>query len=265
MPTDLVVVDAFTDRPFAGNPAAVCLLDRPAPERWMQQVADEMHLSETAFAVRRPDGDHDLRWFTPTVEVDLCGHATLATASVLGGGRFHTRSGILTCTVDGDGRVTMDFPADPPEPRPAPDGLLEALGLGGDPEGRVEAVLAGRTDLVVVTADAADVRGLDPDQTRLAAVDCRGVIVTAAGDLPGVDCVSRFFAVRSGIAEDPVTGSAHCTLAPYWAARTGRTRLVGVQASPRGGTVAMRLEGDRVLLAGHARRVAEVRLLVDPD
>ena len=262
MPTDLVVVDAFTDRPFAGNPAAVCLLDRPAPERWMQQVADEMHLSETAFAVRRPDGDHDLRWFTPTVEVDLCGHATLATASVLGGGRFHTRSGVLTCTIDADGRVTMDFPADPPEPRPAPDGLLEAVGLGGD---RVEAVLAGRTDLVVVTADAADVRGLDPDQTRLAAVDCRGVIVTAAGDLPGVDCVSRFFAVRSGIAEDPVTGSAHCTLAPYWAARTGRTRLVGVQASPRGGTVAMRLEGDRVLLAGHARRVAEVRLLVDPD
>ena len=261
MPTDLVVVDAFADRPFAGNPAAVCVLDRPAPEAWMQQVADEMHLSETAFAVRRPDGDFDLRWFTPTVEVDLCGHATLATASVLGGGRFHTRSGVLTCTVDGTGRVTMDFPADPPVAVPAPDGLAAALGLGG---AEITEVLSGRTDLVVGVDRGATVRGLVPDLGRLAAVDARGVIVTAAGDRPGIDCVSRFFAVRSGIAEDPVTGSAHCTLAPLWAARTGRTDLVGFQASPRGGTVVMRLDGARVHLTGAAVRVAEVRLLTDP-
>jgi len=260
VPTDLVVVDAFADRPFAGNPAAVCLLDRPAPVAWMQQVADEMHLSETAFAVRRPDGDHDLRWFTPTVEVDLCGHATLATASVLGGGRFHTRSGVLTCTADGDGRFTLDFPADPPTPRTTPDGLLGALGIGD----AAVAVLSGRTDLLVVAADADVVRSLEPDHVRLAAFECRGVIVTAAGDRPDVDCVSRFFAVGSGIDEDPVTGSAHCTLAPYWAARTGRDALIGYQASRRGGTVAMRLAGERVLLTGQARRMAEVRLLVDP-
>ncbi len=261
MPLTLVVVDAFTDTPFTGNPAAVCLLDHPADERWMQQVADEMHLSETAFAVRRADGDHDLRWFTPTTEVDLCGHATLATASVLGSGRFHTRSGVLTCTVRSDGRVEMDLPADPPTPCATPDGLLGALGL--DP-GPVTEVRAGREDLAVVVAGAGTVRSLAPDFTRLAAVEARGVMVTAPGDAAGVDCVSRFFAPRAGIDEDPVTGSAHCTLAPYWAARLGRNQLTGVQASRRGGRVAMRLVGDRVVVGGQARRVSEVTLLVDP-
>jgi predicted PhzF superfamily epimerase YddE/YHI9 len=261
MPTTLVVVDAFTDTPFAGNPAAVCVLDRPATEGWMQQVADEMHLSETAFVVPRPDGDHDLRWFTPTTEVNLCGHATLATASVLGGGRFHTRSGVLACTVLPDGWVEMDLPSDPPVASPTPDGLLDTLGLE---DGQVTEVLAGREDLAVVVAEAGIVRRLAPEFGRLAGVDCRGVLVTAAGDTDGVDCVSRFFAPRAGIDEDPVTGSAHCTLAPYWAARTGRTELTGVQASRRGGTVRMRLAGDRVVVGGQACRVSEVSLRVDP-
>ena len=167
MPLTLVVVDAFTDTPFTGNPAAVCLLDHPADERWMQQVADEMHLSETAFAVRRADGDHDLRWFTPTTEVDLCGHATLATASVLGSGRFHTRSGVLTCTVRSDGRVEMDLPADPPTPAPPPTACpgpwaSTRAGHRGP---------AGREDLAVVVAGAGTVRSLAPDFTRLAAVE----------------------------------------------------------------------------------------------
>jgi PhzF family phenazine biosynthesis protein len=262
VPIDLVVVDAFTDVPFAGNPAAVCVLDRPAPEAWMQQVAEELHLSETAFAVRRGDGGYDLRWFTPTTEVDLCGHATLATASVVGGGRFHTRSGVLTCTVLPDGRVAMDLPADPPAPVVPPPGLVAALGVTDDD---LDAVLAGRDDLVVVVTAAASVRALVPDPAAVARLGHRGVIVTAAGDAPGVDCVSRYFAPGSGIPEDPVTGSAHCTLAPLWAARTGRDQLVGHQASARGGTVAMRLEGDRVVLLGASRRVSEVRLLIDPD
>ncbi len=261
MPTDLVVVDAFTDRPVAGNPAAVCRLESPAPEAWMQSVAAEMHLPETAFTVPRPDGDHDLRWFTPTTEVDLCGHATLAAAAVLGGARFHTRSGILTCSVGDDGMVSMDFPADPPVTRTAPAGLLGALGVG--PRDVTDA-LAGVRDLVVVVRSANTVRTLVPDLGRLAAVDTRSVVVTAAGDVPGIDFVSRVFGPRVGIPEDPVTGSAHCTLAPWWAARLGRDRLVGEQASRRGGTVTMHLRGDRVELGGRARVVAEVRLLVDP-
>ena len=258
VPTELVVIDAFTDRPFSGNPAAVCRLDRPASETWMQHVAAEMNLSETAFVVERPDGDYDLRWFTPTTEVDLCGHATLATAHLLGGGRFHTRSGLLSCVVRRDGSIDMDFPADPPVPHPAPDGLFAALGTDGD-------VLIGATDLLVVAADPDRVRQLTPDLTALAAVDTRTVIVTAASDQAGVDCVSRVFGPRVGIPEDPVTGSAHCTLAPFWSARTGRQELVGSQVSARGGTVHMRLDGDRVILGGQAVTVSEVRLLSDPN
>jgi len=261
VPIQLTVVDAFTDRPFSGNPAAICLLAEPVGDRWMQQVADEMHLSETAFLLRRPDGDHDLRWFTPTTEVNLCGHATLAAAWVLGGGRFHTRSGVLTATVLDDGFIELDFPADPPVPTSIPDGLVAALGLHVD---QVVEVAAGREDLVVVVPDADTVRGLTPDIAGLATVECRGVIVTAAGDRPGVDCVSRFFAPRTGIDEDPATGSAHCTLAPLWASRTGRTVLTGVQASRRGATITMRLDGDRVVLGGRACRVAEVALLAEP-
>jgi PhzF family phenazine biosynthesis protein len=261
MPTDLVVVDAFTDQPFSGNPAAVCRLEAPASEGWMQAVAAEMNLSETAFVVGRPDGDRDLRWFTPTTEVDLCGHATLATASVLGGGRFHTRSGVLTCAVADDGWVAMDFPADPPTPCPAPAGLLEALGVEAD---QVVEVLAGATDLVVVVPEAGTVRALTPDLGGLTALDVRAVVVTAPGDRPGVDCVSRVFGPRVGIPEDPVTGSAHCTLAPWWASRLGRDRLVGEQASRRGGTVTMWRHGDRVEIGGRTRLMATVRLLVEP-
>ncbi len=285
MPTTLTVVDAFTDRVSSGNPAAVCLLDRFPDDAWLQSVADELHLSETAFVVARDDGGYDLRWFTPTTEVDLCGHATLAAAFLLGGGRFHTRSGVLACRRLTDGRVRMELPSDPPATVAAPVGLLGALaashaatatgtaatgtgtttGTAATGTGTTTAtVLAGRTDVMVVVDDAATVRSLVPDMTGLARVDARAVIVTGPGDRPGVDCVSRVFAPRVGIPEDPVTGSAHCTLAPYWAARTGRRDLVGEQASPRGGTVSMQLTGDTVAVGGRAVVASEVRLLTDP-
>lgn len=254
MALELTVVDAFTDRPFYGNPAAVAVLERfPADER-MQQVAREMNLSETAFVVPRPDGSHDLRWFSPSVEIDLCGHATLASAHVLGGaGRFHTRSGLLTCDTGDDGLIAMDFPADPPVPAP----LVGAPA----PPGTVE-YLRGRTDGLAVLADARSVREFTPDFSALAALGTRLTMITAAGDRPGVDCVSRVFAPNAGVAEDPVTGSAHCMAAVYWAARTGRSRLVGEQASDRGGTVHMELRGDRVVLGGRAVTVSRVTLLV---
>jgi predicted PhzF superfamily epimerase YddE/YHI9 len=258
VPTELVVVDAFTDRPFSGNPAAVCRLDRPASETWMRDVAGEMNLSETAFVVTRPDGGYGLRWFTPTTEVDLCGHATLASAHVMGGGEFHTRSGVLTCVLRDDGLIEMDFPADPPIACAPPGGLFAALGTVGD-------VLGGASDLMVVCAEPDTVRQLQPDLSALAAIDTRAVIVTAAASRPGIDFVSRVFAPRVGIPEDPVTGSAHCTLAPWWSARTGRSELIGAQVSRRGGIVHMRLDGNRVILGGHAVTVSEVRLLADPD
>jgi predicted PhzF superfamily epimerase YddE/YHI9 len=252
MALELTVVDAFTDRPFAGNPAAVAVVEAFPDEERMQAVAAEMALSETAFCVGRPDGDHDLRWFTPTVEVDLCGHATLATAHVLGGqGRFHTRSGLLSCRSEGE-TVWMDFPADPPAVAPVPGGL--------ELEG-VRAFAICRDDALVELADAAAVRSLEPDLRSLAALGTRGVVVTAAGDRPGVDCVSRFFGPNAGVPEDPVTGSAHCALAVWWAARTGRRELVGEQASRRGGTVRMVLAGDRVRLGGRAVTVSRVEMV----
>jgi PhzF family phenazine biosynthesis protein len=245
-------VDAFTARPFAGNPAAVCLLEQPAGASWMQALAAEMNLSETAFLHPRPDGAFDLRWFTPVVEVDLCGHATLASAHVLwetgalagdAVARFHTRSGVLSA-VRQDDWIEMDFPATPAEPVAAPPDLLEALG--------VDAVAAGRTrfDYLVEVASEAAVRALQPDFVRLAQAPARGVMVTARA--AEYDFVSRFFAPASGIAEDPVTGSAHCCLGPYWAARLGRTRFIAFQASRRGGIVRVALNGDRVLLGGQA-------------
>ena len=253
MALSLTVVDAFTDRPFSGNPAAVAIVHAFPDEKRMQAVAAEMALSETAFCVGRPDGDHDLRWFTPAVEVDLCGHATLATAPVLGGaGRFHTRSGLLTCRRESE-TVWMDLPADPPVETPPPP----ALALDG-----VRATATCREDLLVELADAGSVRALDPDLAAIAALGTRGVLVTAAGDRPGVDCVSRFFAPNAGIPEDPVTGSAHCALAVWWAARTGRTELVGEQVSRRGGTVRMVLDGDRVRLGGRAVTVSRVEMVV---
>jgi predicted PhzF superfamily epimerase YddE/YHI9 len=254
MALDLIVVDSFTDRLFAGNPAAVALVDRFPDDDQMQLIAREMNLSETAFVVPRHDGSYDLRWFTPTVEVSLCGHATLAAAHVLGGaGRFITKSGVLTCDTGSDGWIEMDFPADPPtavDP-PALDGLGEILWAG-----------RGRDDMLLQLTDATTVRSLRPDLTAIAALGVRTVIMTAEGDKPDIACVSRVFAPSAGIAEDPVTGSAHCTLASFWGPRLGRTELVGEQASARGGIVRMRLAGDRVFLGGQAVTVSNVRMEV---
>lgn len=255
--TPITVVDAFTTTAFRGNPAAVCLLDAPADAGWMQQVAAELNLSETAFAVPRPGGGTDLRWFTPTVEVDLCGHATLATTHVLGRDTdFHTRSGVLQCTVPEPGRVEMDFPAATTTRVPEPAGLAAALGA------EVVSVHDGGFDLVVELASAAVVRALTPDLRTLRGLPHRGMVVTAAGGEYGVDCTSRFFGPAVGVDEDPVTGSAHCALAPFWAARTGRRTLRGHQASARGGLVDMRLDGDRVHLGGGAVTVWRGELLV---
>ena len=247
-------VDAFTDTVFGGNPAAVCVLEEAREAAWMQAVAGEMNLSETAFLRRRSDGAFDLRWFTPTVEVDLCGHATLAAAHVLwaqgvgappGELRFHTRSGLLTaCRCDG--WIQLDFPADPPRPVAAPDGLLEALGVEPRYLGR------GRFDYLAELESEAAVRALRPDLHLLRAVPMRGVIVTARASTPGFDFVSRFFAPASGVDEDPVTGSAHCCLGPYWSRQRGRDDLTACQASSRGGVVRVRVGGDRVLLLGQA-------------
>ncbi|GAA0366873.1 PhzF family phenazine biosynthesis protein [Microbispora corallina] len=244
-------VDSFTDKPFRGNPAGVCLLDDPVPDEWMQAVAAEMRHSETAFVTDGGQGPYGLRWFTPAVEVALCGHATLATAHVLyslgarGRLEFATKSGVLATEQAGDDLIAMDFPAAPPEKTEAPDGLAEALGVTPVWVGR------SRFDVLAEVESADVVRGLRPDVERLTAVDARGVIVTAPGD-GSADFVSRFFAPRVGVPEDPVTGSAHCVLSPYWSGRLGRDALVGAQVSERGGTVRTTLRGDRVELAGHA-------------
>ena len=255
----LFQVDAFAERPFGGNPAAVCLVEDPVDAEWMQSVATGMNLSETAFLVREGDGIYGLRWFTPAIEVDLCGHATLASAHVLWDEKiedpeplsFSTRSGVLTAVPAGDGLIQMDFPADPLDVSytggPFSDGLAAALGTP------VVGVHRGRFDLLVEVEDAEVVRRLAPDFRSLAGFDARGVIVTAAGDgLDGTDFVSRCFYPASGVDEDPVTGSAHCTLASFWSTRLGRPSLVGWQASPRGGRVGVELSGDRVLLTGRA-------------
>ena len=261
MTVPISVVDAFTDRAFAGNPAAVCQLDGPAPEAWMQSVAAEMNLAETAFLAPRRAGEWDLRWFTPTVEVDLCGHATLASTHILGTpARFHTRSGVLSCAPVGDGWIEMDFPALEPTVAAVDDRLLRAIGTTD-----VYTVATSRFDLLVELGSAEAVRTLQPDFGALRGLGARGVIVTAPGDVEGVDMVSRFFAPGAGIDEDPVTGSAHCVLAPFWAARTGRTTLVGHQASRRGGLVRMRLDGDRVHLGGKAVTVWSGHLHADPN
>lgn len=253
MPQEIFIVDAFTDRIYTGNPAAVCLLEEVHESQWMQAVAAEMNLSETAFL--RPQGEDGwlLRWFTPKVEVDLCGHATLASAHVLWRERgvdqerlqFQTRSGPLEAHRTGE-IISLDFPADPAVPIESPTGLNEILGV------KPETVLQGRYDLLVVLEDAETVRTLKPDMLRLAKLDVRGVAVTALSDRPEYDCVSRFFGPRVGIPEDPVTGSAHCMLAPYWGDRLAKTNLRGYQASARGGLVGMYLMGDKVRLEGRA-------------
>ena len=258
-------VDAFTDEPFAGNPAAVVVVEEWPDAAWMQAVAAEMNLSATAFVLPRGGGEYGLRWFTPAVEVALCGHATLASAAVLwrrGAAEetlvFHSRSGPLRCSRR-DGWIEMDFPSTPPSPCEPLAGLEEALGVQPRWLGR------SRFDVVVEVADEEAVRAARPDFRRLARVEARGVMLTAAAAPESAhDFVGRFFAPRAGVAEDPVTGSAHCCLAPFWAERLGRRELVGLQVSQRGGTVRMRVEGDRVTLAGLARHVVSGELLVPP-
>ena len=249
----IVQVDAFTSAPFAGNPAAVCLLPAPRDEAWMQQVAREMNLSETAFLVPRADG-FDLRWFTPAVEVDLCGHATLASAHVLwedgqlapkAEARFHTKSGLLTASKQSDW-IELDFPATPPEAAEPPSGLAEALGAAPRYVGR------SKYDLLVEIDSEAQVRALTPDFTALRRIPVRGIIVTSRSDSPEFDFVSRFFGPAAGIDEDPVTGSAHCALGPYWGFLLGKDALLAYQASPRSGIVRVSLRGDRVGLGGQA-------------
>jgi PhzF family phenazine biosynthesis protein len=262
-------VDAFTDRPFTGNPAAVCLLpEGPWPDdTWMRAVALEMNLSETAYVRPAPDGDAQwgLRWFTPVTEVALCGHATLAAAHVLRedgllGGRagFATLSGVLTAEALDEAAIALDFPANPPSPETPEAGLAAAL--GAEPVAAYGTGALG--DLLVELADEKAVRGLVPDQAALARLEARGVIVTAAADgtAGGYDFVSRFFAPRQGIPEDPVTGSAHTALAPFWSARLDRPELTGFQASPRGGLVGTRLTADRVVLTGRAVTVLDATL-----
>jgi len=249
MRTPIFQLDAFTTRRFAGNPAAVMLLDSFLPDAALQAIAAENNLAETAFLVPEAD-DYRLRWFTPTTEVPLCGHATLASATVvmerLQPGRsrvvFHTASGALTVT-RADAGYVMDFPARPATSCAAPAALIQALGITP-----VE-VADDRFNYLALLECAAAVRGLAPDMALLASLDRGGVIVTAPGD-GRHDFVSRFFAPAKGIPEDPVTGGAHCTLTPYWAARLGRTVFRAFQASPRGGEITCRLKGDRVELQG---------------
>lgn len=271
MTLEVLQVDAFTDQPFAGNPAGVCLLpagDWP-DEGWMQAVAAEVNVAETAFLRPAGPGAWDLRWFTPTVEVDLCGHATLASAHALRTHwgatdsrlTFSTRSGELVVTAEGDGLV-LDLPADPPSPTAEPPGLLAALGLIGA-DAAVE-VMASRTFEVVVLPGAADVAATAPDMAALARVSRHGVVVTAPGD--GTDDVAtRVFAPAVGIPEDPVTGSAHAVVAPLWADRLGRNPLRCRQLSARGGTLVATVAGDRVRLAGNAVTTMVATLTTPPQ
>lgn len=246
-------VDAFTSEPFSGNPAGVCILPHPKVDGWMQRVAAEMNLSETAFLIRAADG-YNLRWFAPLVEVDLCGHATLASAHVLWqeglAGRdekiaFHTRSGVLTCTLDGEW-IGLDFPAIPDVEIAPPESIVEALGVTPLYVG------ASRYDYIVEVDSEEMVLGLTPDYGRILGLPVRGVIVTSRASTGEFDFVSRFFAPAVGVNEDPVTGSAHCCLGPFWGGRLGKEDLIARQVSRRGGVVKMNLVGDRVHLYGQA-------------
>jgi predicted PhzF superfamily epimerase YddE/YHI9 len=259
----LLQIDAFTSEPFAGNPAAVCFLDEEHDDTWMQAVAAEMNLSETAFLLPL-DEFWSLRWFTPSVEVDLCGHATLAAAHAMWEtgvlptevpARFATRSGPLFAWRSND-LIELDFQVKPVAPSPAPPGLLDALGADRD-----ATVYRNEFDYFVELLDESAVIGLAPDHGAFRTIEARGIIVTAPSKVDGIDFVSRFFAPGSGIDEDPVTGSAHCALAPFWGARFGLTELTGYQASSRGGIVRTRLDGDRVILGGHAVTVMRGELV----
>lgn len=259
----IIQVDAFTDEPFCGNPAAVCILAEARDEQWMQAVALEMNLSETAFAVATDDG-YDLRWFTPASEVDLCGHATLATAHVLwqeghvaedAECRFHTRSGLLTAVKRGS-EIEVEFPAAEVTPDEDGEELTKALGVDG--------IFIGKTSLnygLVEVASESAVRNVEPDFNALAALSCFGAIVTSLGEDPAIDFVSRFFAPALGVNEDPVTGSAHCALGPYWARRLNKKRLCAYQASARGGHVRVTVDGAKVCVGGGAVTVLRAELV----
>jgi len=257
----IYTIDAFTGEPFRGNPAAVCILDKVRTAEWMQRVAAEMNLSETAFLLRRDDG-FALRWFTPKVEVDLCGHATIASAHALWlEGEpsavllFHTKSGMLSAARDGEW-INLDFPAKREERADPPPELLSSLGVK-DP------LYVGRNefDYIVEVDSEETVRALSPDHAALRHIPVRGVIVTSRPSNGEYDFVSRFFAPGSGIDEDPVTGSAHCCLGPYWSSRLGKNELLAYQASERGGVVRVRIEGDRVMLGGRAYTILRGELL----
>jgi PhzF family phenazine biosynthesis protein len=262
MTVPIVQVDAFTDRAFAGNPAAVCVLDAARDEAWMQNVAREMNLAETAFLVPR-GGEWNLRWFTPAIEVDLCGHATLASAHVLweeghldkgSTAVFHTASGRLTADRE-EGGIRLDFPSEPPRETPVPTELPAALGELVVYLGR------SRTNYLVELESEDAVRNLRPDLAVIERLDAQGLIVTAAASTEPFDFVSRYFAPAAGIDEDPVTGSAHCCLGPYWQQRLGRSTFQAYQASARGGKLEVRVVGDRVHLIGRAITVLRGELL----
>lgn len=262
MSQDIFQVDAFTDKAFAGNPAGVCRLPEVADEGWMQDVANEMNLSETAFLVEQADG-YQLRWFTPTVEVELCGHATLASAHILWEqgflpadrpARFYTQSGLLGA-VRKDSWIEMDFPAEPEKPADFPEDDFEAFGINALYVGK------NRFDFLLEFESAEIVRKMTPNFSLLCDVSGRGFIVTSRSDTDQFDFISRFFAPAAGINEDPVTGSAHCCLGPYWANKLGKDELTGYQASARGGVVKVRVGDERVYLLGQAVTVMRATLL----
>jgi PhzF family phenazine biosynthesis protein len=257
-------VDAFTRVPFKGNPAGVCLLSEPAPDHWMQSVAHEVNLSETAFVEKRSDG-FSLRWFSPKVEVDLCGHATLASAHVLWEtgavkseepARFHTRSGLLTA-VQKDGWTELDFPSQPDEEVTAPSGLIRAIGATPQYVGK------NRFDFLIEVKSEEILRNLEPNFELLSRFPVRGFIVTSRSDGGEFDFVSRFFCPRVGILEDPVTGSACCCLGPYWQRRLGKDEFVAFQASQRGGVIRVKVKRKRVLISGQAVTVSRGEVLVE--
>ena len=256
-------VDAFTDTPFQGNPAAVCILQEPAEENWMAQVAKEMNLSETAFLFKMDDG-YSLRWFTPAVEVELCGHATLASAHILyetgllkpsQEAKFFTASGLLTASKIAD-EIELNFPATPPEEVAAPPGLLESLGVTAEYLGK------SRFDYLVRVGSENDVLETNPDFKGLKSLEVRGVMVTSTSQSGEYDFVSRFFAPVVGVDEDPVTGSAHCTLGPYWSEILGKDEMVAYQASARGGIIRVRVSSEQVYLIGRAVTIFQGELLV---
>jgi PhzF family phenazine biosynthesis protein len=261
----IIQVDAFTNTPFGGNPAAVCLLEEERDDQWLQHVAREMNLSETAFLRKQKDG-FELRWFTPAVEVDLCGHATLASAHVLWEdqylnwdeqARFHTRSGLLTAERQQDGWIELDFPAKLEEPTAPPPDLLLALGITS-----AEYIGKNVFDYLVEVDSEETLRAMQPNFSLLETVSARGVIVTSRATTPGYDFVSRFFAPLAGINEDPVTGSAHSCLTPYWSKKLDKDEMMAYQASARGGILRVRANGDRVKIAGQAVTVMYGRLVV---